>query len=112
MSCSICALPIRGEIVQDWIRSSSLRRTAQRYGVGYKSLHRHIRKCLAAVMAEQDERHFQEEFANIAGLLRRVFAPPLAQRPRRHRSIITKPVQFTWSRRAWKSKSKIGPVAL
>lgn len=84
--------------------SGSLRVTADIYGVGYRSLHRHIDLCVASILAEKEAMEFETAFRETAQLLRFYFS--LKNRKPRPKSIITKPVEFTWSRRAWKKKSK------
>jgi hypothetical protein len=89
-------------MIEDWVRSLSLRRTASRYGVGYRSLQRHIDLCVASILSEQEQREYEAAFHENADRLRWYFA--LKMRKPRPRSIITKSVEFTWSRRAWKKK--------
>lgn len=103
MYCSICTHKQGAEIVEDWVYSKSLRRTAERYGVGYRSLQRHLDLCVASVMAEREEAEYRAAFAKTSIRLRLEFAPVPRRRPRR--SIITMPVEFTWSRRSWKRKA-------
>jgi len=75
-----------------------------RYGVGYRSLQRHIDLCLAAILSEQEKRAYETALSDTAALLRSYFA--IKMRKPRPKSIITKPIEFTWSRRAWKSNKK------
>lgn len=56
------------------------------------------------LMAEQENKEFEREFKEVAELLRLVFMPP--PKPYRLKSIITKEVKFTWSRRAWKKQAQ------
>lgn len=104
MYCSICTNVKRAEIVEDWVYSRSLRQTACRYRVGYRSLQRHIDLCIAAILSEQEQRQYEAEIRETAALLRNYFR--IKMRKPRPRSIITKPVEFTWSRRAWKKKGE------
>ena len=46
MLCTICPRQDRIEIVIDYLAVGSLRKTAKRFKIGYRSLHRHISKCL------------------------------------------------------------------
>ncbi len=102
MYCTICTHSKQIEIVEDYIYSGSLRRTSRRYDVGYRSLHRHIDLCLASIYSEAAEREYQEELKFWEQQLRWQFGyKPKKKRPK---SIITKPVEFTWSRRSWKKK--------
>lgn len=100
MFCSVCRNPKRAEIVLDWAYSGSLRLTAYRYGIGYRSLQRHIDLCLAAILSEKEQREYESTLAENVQLVRYYFL--FKMRKPRPKSIITKPVEFTWSRRAWK----------
>ncbi len=102
MYCSICTHPKQIEIVEDYIYSGSLRQTAERYEVGYRSLQRHIDFCIASIFSEFEEREYQSEIKKCEEHLRIIFG--FKQRKMRPKSIIKKPVEFTWSRRAWKRK--------
>lgn len=102
MYCNICSKPFRAEIIEDWAYSESLRRTAARYGVSYRSLQRHLDLCLASICAERENRAYKAEFDDVAEWLRFYFR--LQMRKPRRRSIITKPIEYTWSRRSWKGK--------
>lgn len=99
MPCSICQHPQQAEMIIDYANSCSLRATARRFGAGYRSLHRHLGRCIFYLMAEQEQKDYEQEFAEVAELLRLNFQPP--PKPYRRKSIITKKVEFTWSRRAW-----------
>lgn len=109
MYCSVCTHPEGAEIVEDWVFSQSLRLTAERYGVGYRSLQRHLDQCIPSIMAEYEYKDYRAAFKATAEWLRLHFESanknpqPIKRRPK---SIITKPVVFTWSRRAWKDKPK------
>lgn len=103
MNCSICTHPLQLRITVDYLYSRSYRRTAQRFGVGYRSLHRHINECVAAMFAEYEERKYTAEFNRVSGLVREYFIFLRDYKPRK-RSIVTKPVEFTWSRRSWKQR--------
>lgn len=102
MYCSICTNPKQIEIVEDYIYRGSLRETALRYGIGYRSLQRHIDFCIASIYSEVEEREYQMELEKWEEYLRLVYG--FRQRKPRPKSIIKKTVEFTWSRRAWKSK--------
>ena len=103
MKCSICRHPQQTEMIFDYAHTFSLRVTASRYGVGYRSLHRHIERCIYALMEEDKQQRYQQKLAEVAELLMQCFT--FQQKPRRRKSIITKEVKFTWSRRAWKGKN-------
>lgn len=107
MYCSICRNPKRAEIVLDWAYSGSLRTTATRYRIGYRSLQRHIDLCLASILSEREQREYEAAFGDTAAFLRSCFTIEI--RKPRPRSIITKPVEFTWSRRAWKKQRNTTP---
>jgi hypothetical protein len=89
-------------MIIDYAHTCSLRVTADRFDVGYRSLHRHIERCLYAILEEHEQRECEQELSAVAAELKLHFEYQL--RPRRRKSIITKKVEFTWSRRAWKSK--------
>jgi len=103
MYCSICTDPRQSEMIDHWAFSESLRWTALRFGVGYRSLHRHFDLCLASILAEEEQREYEKALAESEAFLRNLYKAAVKARPRR--SIITKPVKFTWSRRAWKRKN-------
>lgn len=103
MNCSICQHPQQAEMIIDYAQTFSLRVTASRYNVGYRSLHRHIESCIYALMEEDEQQRYERELGEVAGLLTLHFA--VQQRPRRKKSIITKKVEYTWSRRAWSGKN-------
>ena len=88
--------------MEHWAASGSLRATALVYGVGYRSLHRHIDLCVASILAEKEAKEYETAFRETAKLLRFYFSQ--MNRKPRPKSIITKPVEFTWSRRSWKKK--------
>ena len=100
MFCSICRHPQQAEMIVDYAFSCSLRVTARRFNAGYRSLQRHLERCILCLMAEQEQKEYEREFAEVAGLLRLYFQPQ--PKPYRRKSIIKKKVEFTWSRRAWK----------
>ncbi len=104
MYCTICTNPNKATIVEDWAYTGSLRRTAKRYGVGYRSLQRHIDLCLASILSEKEQQQYEAAFRESAAWLRQLFA--FTMRKPRPKSVITTPVQFTWSRRAWKRGNK------
>jgi len=99
MYCSVCTNPKQIEIVEDYIYRGSLRQTAERYGIGYRSLQRHIDFCIASIYSEVEERKYQSELKECEEYLRIIFG--FRQRKTRPKSIIKKPVEFTWSRRGW-----------
>jgi hypothetical protein len=101
MVCSICSHPEHPEMLIDYARTFSYRRTATKFGVGYRSLHRHIKNCLRLILKDADDLIFEMRLDEVKGNLTQKFAA--AMKPKRHRSILTKKVTFTWSRRAWKS---------
>ena len=104
MNCSICQHPQQGEIIIDYAYTSSLRATAEHFGVGYRSLHRHIERCIYALMEEDEQNDYQKAFEETADILRTSFK--IYSKPRRPKSIITKNVDFTWSRRGWQKNRK------
>ncbi len=89
----------------DYARRGSLRVTAERFGVGYRSLQRHLEVCIFQIMIEEEEDDFNQAFAEANIYLRKYFAPkPPPPKPRVRKSIIKKEVKFTWSRRSWSGK--------
>ena len=99
MACKICKHPRHAEMVVDYARTSSYRKVAQMYGVNFKTLQRHISKCVYAVMSEAEEKEYQTILNQVARMLTFEFAPLPKKRPK---SLITKPFEWTWSRRSWK----------
>jgi hypothetical protein len=99
MKCSICRNPKGAEIVEDYCRSLSLRKTAERYNVGFRSLQRHIDKCLEAILSEEEEQEYQNALRLVEPFLKNWLIP----KPKKLllRSKITKNVEFTWSRKSW-----------
>ena len=91
-------------MIIDYAYSCSLRATASRFNAGYRSLQRHLENCLPVLMAEREQQAYEREFAEVAHLIKLYFQPKL--KPYRRKSIITKQVEFTWSRRAWKKKTE------
>ena len=79
-----------------------MRETAWRYGIGYRSLQRHIDFCIASIYSELEEREYQSELKKWEEYLRMVFS--FQESKTRPTSIIKTPVEFTWSRRGWKVK--------
>jgi hypothetical protein len=59
MNCTICRSPIRAEIIEEWAVSGSLRKSANQYGVGYRSLQRHLDLCLASILAEREQQDYE-----------------------------------------------------
>ena len=103
MSCSICRHPQQAEMIIDYAYSCSLRATASRFNAGYRSLQRHLERCMPLLMAEKEQQGYEREFAEVAALIKLHFQPQ--PKPYRRKSIIKKKVEFTWSRRAWKRKA-------
>jgi len=103
MFCSICQHPQQAEMIIDYAYTCSLRETASRFGVGYRSLQRHLERCIRDLMAEQEQKEYEREFAEVAELLRLNFQFRI--KPSRRKSIITKKVEFTWSRRSWANRA-------
>ena len=99
MYCSICKSGGGAAIVEHWAYSGSLRDTALCFRVGYRSLQRHIDLCLASILSEKENAEYENAFRDTAALLRFYFITKM--RKPRPKSIITKPVEWTWSRRAW-----------
>ena len=81
-----------------YARMGSYRAAARLYGVDFKTLQRHITQCVYAVMEEVEEREFRKYFNQVSQMLIFEFTP-LPKKP--PRSIITKPIKYTWSRRSW-----------
>lgn len=109
--CTICADSRSPEMVATYIRSRSLRQTAAAFGVGYKSLERHLTDCVSRMFSDFQEEQFQHKLKESVNLVhivcqRRYNAPRLDMRVPRPKSIITKDVKFSWSRRSWKDKKK------
>ena len=102
MPCSICRHPQQAEMIIDYAYTCSLRATARRFGAGYRSLQRHLGRCIVSLMAEQEQKDYEREFAEVAELMRLHFQPQ--PKPYRRKSIITKRIEFTWSRRAWANR--------
>ncbi len=99
MFCSICQHPQQAEMIIDYANTCSLRETASRFGVGYRSLQRHLERCIRDLMAEQEQKEYDREFAEVAELLLINFQIYL--KPARRKSIIKKNVEFSWSRKSW-----------
>ncbi|MEO5859537.1 MAG: hypothetical protein ABIR33_11380 [Pyrinomonadaceae bacterium] len=100
MRCSICSNPNHQTILIDFASTRSLRRTADRFGVGYRSLSRHINECVYAAMRDAEHQRFEKALEAAVRRIRLIYAPSI--RRVRRKSIISKPVLFTWSRRSWK----------
>ena len=89
-------------MIVDYAYSCSLRATAGHFNAGYRSLQRHLEYCVVSLMAEQEQKEYEREFKEVAELLRLHFQPqPIIYR---RKSIITKQIEFSWSRRAWVSR--------
>jgi hypothetical protein len=99
MFCSICQNPQQAEMIIDYAYSRSLRATASRFNAGYRSFLRHLEHCIVTLTAEKEQKGFQRDFEEAAKMMRIYFQPE--PEPYRRKSIITKKVEFTWSRRAW-----------
>jgi hypothetical protein len=54
-------------------------------------------------MEEDEQQEYDLMLAEIADNIKYYFEYKL--KPRRHRSIMTKEIEYTWSRRAWKKNS-------
>ncbi len=109
VKCSICIHPGGAQIVADYFITESLRRTAKRFGVGFRALQRHINVCVPAICLEGNDREFYEklelESKKLTRELNLLFnAPRLDRRIPRPKTMITKKVEFTWSRRGWKKR--------
>jgi hypothetical protein len=73
MNCSICSHPNHPEIVAEYTRSGSYRRTAPRFGVGYRSLQRHITYCVYAVMEEAEQDDFERAVREVRDAALKLF---------------------------------------
>jgi hypothetical protein len=93
-------------MIEHYARSGSFRQTADSFGVGYRSLHRHIDLCVTSILAEQEEKEYQKAFRENAEWLRSYFTA-IMRKPR-PTSIIKKEIEWTWSRRSWQKKAKKG----
>lgn len=107
VKCSICEHPDGAQIVADYFITESLRRTANRFRVGFRALQRHIKVCVPSICLEGNEREFYEklelESRKLTKELNLLFnAPRLDRRIPRPQPMVTKKVEFTWSRRSWK----------
>ena len=102
MYCSICKHPHKAEMIEHYARSGSFRYTADCFSVGYRSLHRHFDLCVASILAEQEEKDYQEAFKENARWLRMYLT--MKMRKPRPTSIVTKEIDWTWSRRSWGKK--------
>ena len=102
MYCTVCRHLQKAQIVLDWAYTGSLRETARRYGIGYRSLQRHLDLCIPSIMAERERREYEAAFKRVADWLRVLFS--FKMRKKRPKSIVKKKVEYTWSRRSWKDK--------
>lgn len=102
MFCSICTHPRQIAIVVHYIYSESYRQTAKRFGVGYRSLQRHVDLCLQSIFAEREEREYRAELEKWVEIVKEHFVWKQSQPKPRLKSIIKKEVRFTWSRKAWR----------
>jgi hypothetical protein len=104
MWCSICQHEDSAEILLDYARTRSLRITAEHYGIGYRSLARHLKVCLYAILENLEEEAYKADLAEAERLITEYYLEPETYK-RRKKSIIKKPIKFSWSRRAWKTKN-------
>ncbi len=102
--CSICVHPSQTEILIDYAYTLSLRRTASAYGVGYRSLARHIEYCIPIIMRDYEESLFQSRLKEESDFLRDLLLRE--SKPKRPKSIITLKVKTSWGRRNWKNGTK------
>lgn len=108
MACKICKHPKHREIVTDYFITESYRKTASNYDVNYNTLHRHITKCVVEVMFYMEERDFQEWLEESVEELTEHYQelkdkePP--KKKKRPKKLVTKPIEWTWSRRSWNKK--------
>ena len=107
VKCTICQHQDGAQIVADYFLTDSLRRTARRFGVGFRALQRHLAVCVPLICRDENEREFIEklemESRKLTNELNLIFnAPRLDKRIPRPQPMITKQVEFTWSRRSWK----------
>ncbi len=77
-------------------------------------MQRHIKGCVPASCLEGNEREFYEklelESRKLTKELNLLFnAPRLDRRIPRPQPMVTKKVEFTWSRRAWKDENPTKP---
>lgn len=108
--CKICRHPQSADIVAFYFATDSLRTAAKLFDVSFKTLHRHIQNCLVRIGIENREKEFQRQLREESKALTdelnaRFNAPRLDMRRPRPKPMVTKPVEFTWSRRAWKAKN-------
>ena len=92
----------------DYAYRLSLRRTANAYGVNYRSLARHIESCLPVIMAEYEENLFQKHLKEEVEFLRCELLKD--RKPKRPTSIIKRKVKTSWGRRNWKNGTKRKPT--
>jgi len=110
--CKICRHSQSADIVAVYFATDSLRIAAKIFGLSFKTLHRHITNCLVQIGFDNREKSFQRKLmeegkAIEEDLNARFNQPRLDMRRPRPKSIIKKPVEFTWSRKAWKG---INPI--
>jgi hypothetical protein len=99
--CKICNHPQNAEILRTYARQGSLRRTASQYNVSYRTLLRHLDECVHYLQNEVEELQYRQAFKETAEYLRNFYSQTYYRKPR-PKSIITKQVEFKWSRRSWK----------
>jgi hypothetical protein len=73
MNCSICSHPDHPEMVAHYVRFGSYRGTAANFGVGYRSLQRHITYCVYTVMAEAEQDDFEQALREVSDRALKVF---------------------------------------
>lgn len=105
MNCSICNHSKSAEIIIDYARTKSLRKTAKNYAIGYRSLARHIQFCIYALLEEAEQLEFEEALETAKQMVIEHYQYEMT-RKRRKKSIIKKHVEFSWSRRSWAKKAK------
>ena len=112
LKCTICQHQDGAQVVADYFLTDSLRRTARRFGVGFRALQRHLAVCVPLICRGENELEFLEnleleswKLTNELNL--RFNAPRLDKRIPRPQPMITKNVEFTWSRRSWKKRENI-----
>jgi len=101
--CKICKHPDHAEMVIAYARVSNYRTVARRYGVDHKTLQRQIVRCVYEVMTEVEEKEFRKFFGYVSEMLTSEFMPPPKKRPK---SMVTKEIKYTWSRRSWKKNER------
>ncbi len=98
MACKICNHPKHGEMVIQYARNPSYRNVAKKYGVSFKSLQRHVNQCVYEVMEEAEEERYRKVFEYATVVLMVEYG---RIRKTTYKSLVTKPIEWTWSRRSW-----------